>query len=111
MHGDRARLARDELVVIEIAFIVAHGASIYAPIHLDYLVIQLLRFLIVAILEPLSFIEIAPSKKRPMGIFAGSTMRKDDFHFLVCPMPACFSNSVGDMNLASPAQSEHWQST
>ena len=46
-----------------------------------------------------------------MGIFAGSTMRKDDFHFLVCPMPACFSNSVGDMNLASPAQSEHWQST
>ena len=67
VHGDRARLARDELVVIEIAFIVAHGASIDAPIHLDYLVIQLLRFLIVAILEPRSFIEIAPVQKASDG--------------------------------------------
>jgi hypothetical protein len=34
-------------------------------------------------------------------------MRMDAFHFLAWPIPACFSNSVGDMLLPVPPHCEH----
>ena len=66
MHRHRARLARDELVKVEVTLVVAHRTPIDAPTHVHDFVIQRSIFIILVMLTPTS-VEITAVQETSYG--------------------------------------------